>query len=170
MTTASKTAGVVTGAVAPDHKHIDKFIEPDELLVVDGTSLKWHNLAVADVPLEVRDLARDFLRREAAAGKLDDLGDLGFVILHRCGEDFYFLIVNSWRNANEVWESVYAKQNSGQADFDKVPLAAHHHAAFCVWELAAVWHEQQAWKRFLLSARDDDARDAYLTDRYRGPA
>jgi len=29
--------------------------------------------------------------------------------------------------------------------------------AFCVWELVPVWHEQQAWKRFLESARDEAA-------------
>ncbi len=34
--------------------------------------------------------------------------------------------------------------------------------AFCVWELGAVCHEQDAWSRYLLSERDADARRAYL--------
>src|SRR5688500_12019833 len=111
MTSAIKMAGARTETVAPDYVHRDKFVEPDELLEIGGTSLKWHNLAAPDkgVPPGIRDLARDFLRRQAADGKLDGLGDLGFVILHRCGEEFYFLIVNSWRNDNELWETVYAK-------------------------------------------------------------
>ena len=36
-------------------------------------------------------------------------GELGFVILHRCGEDFYFLLISTWRNENELWETVWAK-------------------------------------------------------------
>ena len=44
-----------------------------------------------------------------APGDLGRLGELGFVVLHRCGEDFYFLLVCTWRNENELWETVWAK-------------------------------------------------------------
>lgn len=167
MTAASRAVNV-----APDYVHFDKFIEPDENLELTGTRLKWHNLAREDEPIlgEIRDLARAFLERESTAGRLDQLGELGFVILHRCGRDFYFLLVGSWRNENELWETVYAKDGDKQPDFAEWPLAMPHHATFCVWELAAVWHEKQAWTRFLLSARDDHAANAYLEDRYRGGA
>jgi hypothetical protein len=37
-----------------------------------------------------------------------------------------------------------------------------------VWELGAVWHEQQAWSRFLRSERDADARETYLEDAFAG--
>ena len=36
------------------------------------------------------------------------------------------------------------------------------------WELGAVWHEQQAWSRFLHSERGATARDAYLRDTFEG--
>lgn len=171
MNAASRTA-IVTTAVSPGYEHRPKAIEPGALIELAGKTLKWHNLAAPDkgVPLEICDLARQFLHREASAGKLDDLGDLGFVILHRCGEDFYFLLVNGWHNDNELWESVYAKQTADQMDFERYASTGSHRAAFCVWELAAVWHEQQAWKRFLLSPRDENARDKYLQESYRGPA
>lgn len=172
MTTANTAARAATKDVAPGYRHVDKFIEPDDNLETKGTNFKWHNLALADkpVPAGVRGLARDFIGRESAAGKLETLGDLGFVILHRCGEEFYFLIVNSWRNENELWETVYAKKSDAEADFEEFTPAIPHRGAFCVWELVAVWHEQQAWRRFLLSARDAEARGAYLDDHYRGPA
>ena len=32
-----------------------------------------------------------------------------------------------------------------------------HRPTFCVWELGAVWHEQQAWSRYLRSSRDESA-------------
>ena len=31
------------------------------------------------------------------------------VVLHRCGSDFYFLIVCTWRNENELWQTVWYK-------------------------------------------------------------
>jgi hypothetical protein len=45
-----------------------------------------------------------------------------------------------------------------------------HKPTFCVWELFPVWHEQQAWLRFLSSARDQPAAHAWLHDLYVGAA
>ena len=90
--------------------------------------------------------------------------DLGFVILHRCGPDFYFLITCTWRNDNELWETVWAKTGDADAAFSPWPAAGTHRPAFCVWELGAVCHERLAWSRYLGSERDADARQAYLED------
>jgi hypothetical protein len=158
--------------VAPDYAHYDKFIEPDDNIELKGVSLKWYNLAASETPIppEIRLLARSFLEKESAAGLLKNFGNLGFVILHRCGDDFYFLLVSTWRNENELWESVYAKDGIKQSDFGQFSFQGSHRGTFCVWELAAVWHEQQAWKRYLLSNGDNTARLAYLRDCYRGSA
>ncbi len=159
--------------IAPEYVHYDKWIEPDGTIELKNATLKWYNLARQDEPIsaEIRDLARAFLERESAIGNLDNLGKLGFVILHRCGEDFYFLLVNSWKNGNELWESVYAKKNSAQKDFQPFTFENKpHRGTFCVWELAAVWHEQQAWKRFLLSEKDFNAEQNYLQNYYQGAA
>jgi hypothetical protein len=40
--------------------------------------------------------------------------------------------------------------------------------AFCVWELGAVIHEQKAWTEYLYSARNEEARLAWIGDRFRG--
>lgn len=158
---------------APDYAHYDKFVEPDENISFENTTLKWYNLAKQNesVPNEISDLAHGFLEREFEAGKLKSFGKLGFVILHRCGNDFYFLLVNSWKNGNELWESVYAKTNSGEKDFQVFTFGNDlHRGTFCVWELAAVWHEQQAFRRFLLSAKTTEDESNYLQDKYRGAA
>jgi hypothetical protein len=60
-------------------------------------------------------------------------------ILHRCGSDFYFLIVNTWRGNNEVWETVFYKDGAAMADFAPFPREGTHKPTFCVWELAPVW-------------------------------
>ena len=141
--------------VAPGYVHRDKLIEPGEGLALKGAWLKWYDIALPDmpVPVEIRNLARAAVEREAAGGKMDLTGELGFVILHRCSKDFYFLLVCSWRHENEIWKSTFATP---------------HRGTYCVWELGAVWHEQQAWKRYLRSARDDAAKLGYLGDSYRG--
>jgi len=48
---------------------------------------------------------------------------LGFVILHRCEEDFYFLIVCTWRNSNELWQTVLYK------DGEAMPSVTHDWAS-----------------------------------------
>jgi hypothetical protein len=150
--------------VGTDYEHITKLIQHGLSLELGETTLKWYDIAPAEqpVPDEIRELARETTQ----ILELD--GDLGFAILHRCGESFYFLLVSTWRNDNELWETVWAKNGDGDPTFRPWPLAEGHHPTFCVWELGAVWHEQQAWSEYLRSARDDAARQAYLRDAYEG--
>ncbi|HET9674827.1 MAG TPA: hypothetical protein VFP31_08435 [Gaiellaceae bacterium] len=153
-------------SVAEQYVHISKRIEPWEPVMVDGAELKWYEIAPADqpVPADIRALAGTALD----TGVFDLRGELGFVLLHRCGESFYFLIVLTWNNDNEVWETVWAKNGEDDPAFAPWPVDGTHRPTFCVWELGAVWHEQQAWSRYLRSPRDHEARQAYLNDSYSG--
>ena len=95
--------------------------------------------------------------------------DIGFVVLHRCGGgNFYFLGVQTWRGQNEVWETVYAKTGPTDPDFKLWTYKTAHRGTFCVWELGVVWHEKQAWVRFLNSSRGETDLQRYLDDRYEG--
>ena len=160
------------GSVTPEYVHVEKVITPEPTITLDGTVLKWYDIAPADapVPLSVRALARRNLRDAAKAGELPLTGDLGFVILHRCGESFYFLLVSTWTNENELWETVWAKSSDLDVSFNPWPIEGAHRPTFCVWELGSVCHEQQAWSRYLRSPRDDAARRAYIRDSYDGVA
>ena len=158
-------------SVATEYRHIAKLIDPAPSLALGDAILKWYDIAPEGepVPAEIRQLARDGLEQAQASGALDLSGDLGFVILHRCGESFYFLIASTWRNNNEVWETVWAKNGDGEDAFSPWPIEGTHRPTFCVWELGAVWHEQQAWSEYLRSERDEAAKHAYLRDSYAGP-
>lgn len=160
------------GNPAADYVHRDKFAEPGELIWLPSAVLKWYDLARPETPVlpEVRNLARAFLKRECLDRTPEIVGGLGFAMLHRCGDDFYFLLVSTWRNENELWESVYAKERAAQPEFRSFKFSGSHRGTYCVWELAVAWHEQQAWKRYLLSTRDDGAKRAYLADLFQGPA
>lgn len=153
--------------VDPGYRHAAKQVAPGEPVEAAGALLKWYAVHPRDkpVPEEVERLARTYL-----AGNPLEARGLGWVLLHRCGSDFYFLIVCTWRNENEMWQTVFYKDGDGMADFALFPRDGEHKPALCVWELVPVWHEQQAWTRFLLSARDEAAAEAWMNDRYAGPA
>jgi hypothetical protein len=149
------------------YRHYPKHVTPGEPLYLDGAVLKWYDLHAEDrpVPDEIASLARNYLKTT----ELEARG-LGFVVLHRCGSDFYFLIVCTWRNSNEAWQTVFYKDGPAMAELALFPRDKTHKPTLCVWELVPVWHEQQAWERFLYSARDEGAAQAWLADRFAGPA
>lgn len=157
--------------VAPAYVHRDKQIVPAEPLSLGGGQLKWYDIAYPETPVPeaIRHLGRAWLEREAASRSIDVAADLGFVILHRCGHnDFYFLILNTWRNENELWESVYAHDARTQHDFELFPRPGPHCGTYCVWEMGAVWHETQVWRRYLSTARDDRAKRVWVADTFTG--
>ena len=158
------------GAVTAEYSHVDKVVSPEPILTLEGAVLKWYDIAPADepVPIAVRALARRNLRDASRSGALGLSGDLGFAILHRCGADFYFLILCTWRNDNELWETVWAKGGEADAAFRSWRIGGAHRPTFCVWELGAVCHERQAWSRYLCSRRDEVAKHSYLRDCYGG--
>lgn len=157
-----------TGSGIDDgYVHYAKKVTPGALLELPKTLLKWYDLHTDErpVPAEIAQLARTYLE----ATPLEAAG-LGFVLLHRCGEGFYFLIVGTWRNSNELWETVFYKNGDEMTSFAPFARDDAHKPTFCVWELVPVWHEQQAWQRFLSSARDEASATAWFDDRYAGPA
>jgi hypothetical protein len=144
--------------------HRDKHCTPRDPINAGETRLKWYDLASADtrVPEATHVKARELV------SSLSRPGDLGFVILHRCGQSFYFLLIQTWVNENELWETAYAKASDDHPEFTLWPRDQPHKPTFCVWELGAVWAEQQAWRRYLLSSRDEAAKRAYLSDLFEG--
>lgn len=153
--------------VAQNYRHGPKWIAAGDSIETNAAVLKWYALYSKDqpVPDEIDRLARAYLARNALEAK-----GLGFVILHRCGSDFYFLIVNTWRGNNEVWETVFYKNGDAMTDFAPFPREGMHKPTFCVWELAAVWHEKETWEQFLTSPRDENAARVWHRDLYTGAA
>jgi hypothetical protein len=149
------------------YRHITKSVTPGKSLGLSEATIKWYEIYPQDrpVPDAIRGLARGFLTTTPL-----NIPGLGFLLLHRCGEDFYFLIVCTWHNDNELWETVFYKDGIAMSEFAAFPREGSHKPAFCVWELVPVWHEQQAWVRFLNSPRDEAAVRVWLGDQYAGDA
>jgi hypothetical protein len=148
------------------YRHAPKRVTPGEPLETPGALLKWYGVHPEDRPVP-EELTR---RARSRAATASEARGLGFALLHRCGSDFYFLILCTWRNSNEMWQTVLYKDGDAMADFALFPRDGAHKPTLCVWELVPVWHEQGAWVRFLASARDEAAAQAWLGDRFAGPA
>jgi hypothetical protein len=153
----------VDRVVDPGYEHHEKVAVPGPDLVANP-GLKWYDLHSPAAGMD------EAVRGEARAVLADDdeftADDLGFVVLHRCGESFYFLLVNRWRGSNELWETVYTKDGPGPFELT-VPEPTK--GTFCVWELGVVNHERAAWISYLRTRRTDADREAYLADRFSGP-
>ncbi|MCM3906351.1 MAG: curli production assembly/transport protein CsgE [Pyrinomonadaceae bacterium] len=153
--------------ISESYRHITKSVKPGESLELSEAVIKWYEVYPQDLPLpdEIRQLARACLTKTPL-----EFPGLGFVLLHRCGQDFYFLIACTWRNNNEILETVFYKDGVAMSEFAPFPREGSHKPAFCVWELVPVWHEQQAWVRFLNSPRDEAAAQMWVRDQYEGDA
>jgi hypothetical protein len=168
---SSSVEDIVLRTVERDYRHAPKEVTPGAQLQLGTAWLKWYNLAPAaeGVPADIEQRARRFLVAQAGSGALGLDRELGFVILHRCGKAFYFLIVSTWRGSNELWETIFYKENEAMEEFAPYTFTSAHRGTFCVWELGAVVHEKDAWVRFLTSDRSGRDREAYLEAVFRGP-
>ena len=154
--------------VRTGYRHYAKVIAPGEPHVLPDALLKWYQIGFEhrSVQPELDESAREFLTEHLDAGTLALDNELGFVILHDCG-DVVFLIVGTWRGSNELWETVYAMDIFAGGEFEPVAMGTHR-PTFCVWEMGAVWHESQAWSRYLYSPRGYSDRETWLADSYAG--
>ena len=156
------------GPVTAGYRHHQRVVSPGDNLTLPGGVLKWYEIHREEtiVPPAMRQAARALVRAEAEAGALDLGHGLGFVLLHRADACAY-LIICPWRNDNELWKTLYIHDLTDDGVF-RLDHPGVHAAMLCVWELAPAWHEREAWVHYLSSARDADARRAYLTDHLRG--
>lgn len=148
----------LTAIIGPGYRHVEKTAVPTGVT----RTLKWYDLREEhrEIPAAVRvDAAA---RVEALVGP----DDVGFVILHACGADVTLLLVNRWRNDNELWETVFAQKGDGP--FEPVGDADPTRATFCVWELGIVEFERRAWADLLRGERDRAALDGYLAAPFSG--
>jgi hypothetical protein len=150
------------------YKYNPKIISPNRLFYLNEAAFKWYNLypeqkEITDVHI---DETKSFIISEIKNGILNLDNDLGYIILHLAGE-YLLLLINTWRNTNEVWESVYFKKLN-EKEYQPNKFETEHRATYCVWELGIVWHERNAWVRFIKSERDEKAKQEYLNDLFSG--
>ena len=155
--------------VGQSYRHYPKQAVPRGLLAAGGAALKLYHLERPGepVPAGIDESARSALA-VPVAGAAGLEADCGFVILHRCGADFYFLLLTAWRGSNEAWEAVWYRDGGMDAFAPFEPAYPARSGAlrptFCVWELGIVAHESAAWSRFLASPRGESELERWRSD------
>lgn len=162
----------MSAAVDPAYRHYAKHARFAGVREVGGAVLKLYHLTAPDAPVTdaVAAQADAWFATPAAADIA--AGDCGFVIVHRCGADFHFLLASVWRGSNELWEAVWYRMGdmAAFAPFDPAypPAAGPARPTFCVWELGIVAHESAAWSRYLASSRGQTDRAVWRDDMFEG--
>lgn len=169
MQTIEKIMGLESlGNVVPEgYQYYPKLVTPREDLSLPSAYLKWYDIYPADAAITSVQFAESRAFLAAEVQRLNLARELGFVMLHRAGS-VLLLLLTTWRNTNELWESVYVKTVEETESYRPILFSNEHRGTYCVWELAPVWHERHAWMRFLSSTRDDAAKLAYVNDRFEG--
>ena len=148
---------------------IKKKIEPGSQLNLSTASFKWYNLYPHDsyITSEQVSETKEFIEDEVKSGKLKFENELGFVILHRAGNNL-LLLITSWRNTNEIWETIYFKEAVKEEVYKPMKFKTDHKGTYCVWELGIVWHERNAWVKFINSKRNNESKLNYMSDLFSG--
>lgn len=141
-----------------------KYAQPKGIFTVGKTKFKWYDLADDPAEISPQDIHNARLCVEYAEEGFQNIDDLGFIIMHRCGKN-YLLLVCTWRSENELWESVYY---DGSGNFEVWNRNKTHLPTYCVWEMGIVYHESQSWKKYLGSGREENDKEKYLNDFFEG--
>ena len=159
----------VGNVVSNRYRHVSKRVSPGPPFAVPDVFLKWYALCREDQSIDPAgtEEAHAFLAGEITDGRLPIAGDLGFAIHHRSGDDVHLLLVCTWRDDNEMWETVYVKDVRQDQAFNLMPQTTHR-GVMCVWEFGAVAHEHRAWTRYLRSARSSSDKRTYAEDMFEG--
>ena len=141
-----------------------KYASPKGIFTLGKTRFKWYDLAEDPSVISPRDIDNAKICIENADENFQNKEDLGFVIMHRCGES-YLLLVCTWRSENELWQSVYY---NGSGKFEVWDRNKIHLPTYCVWEMGIVYHESKAWKKFLGTDGTQIHQQDYLDDLFEG--
>jgi len=144
--------------------YLSKYASPKGIFTLGRTRFKWYNLAEDPAVISPQDIINAKACIETADENFRDKDDLGFVIMHRCGES-YLLLVCTWRSENELWESVYYDGSGAFEVWDRKNI---HIPTYCVWEMGIVYHESRVWKKFLGTERTEVYQQNYLNDLFEG--
>lgn len=156
------------GNVPVSYQHHQRIVQSGPLLKVPQGYLKWYEVyrSGADIPPNLWREARQFVLVEARQNRISLSYGLGHIVVH-LSWPIVFLIAGHWQGHQEMWTRHYTRDLQHDAGFE-LDCSQGTRPFCCVWEMAPIWHERDAWVRFLYSARDDAAKREFLTDQLNG--
>jgi hypothetical protein len=136
-----------------------------ELWEEAGWRVKVYGIAFRDdgPPAEMvevaRELARDCLPRPAAT---ETRYGVGFMGVHE-GRGANLVFVDWWSHENELRHHVFTAPGTQPLDFQDMTGRG---LAGCVWDLAVMGFERQAWISSMLVGAESSGLDTYLKSRF----
>ncbi len=124
-----------------------------------GWRLKRYDITVdgSPVPGDYEEGERLLLGLLPSPAATVDRPGVGFILRHP-GRNQWYIVLNWWDNQNELLQRLLVRsERPGSAWHDPKGLYA-----CCVWDLAVIWHERNAYVRHVLGEPVDVA--AYLRD------
>ncbi len=147
------------GPIEIDHK---RAVSDLGLSTIGAMQLKIYGLVAENMSVTDQMLtqSKEFLRDEVLGRvrAMGDSNDLGFVIIHP-GELGLTISAHWWAQGSVLCQHIYRRHYSDDAPLDTVtrPVVA------CVWELAIINAEQEAWRGTMMNSTPN--RSAYLAQR-----
>lgn len=157
------------GNVPDEYRHHRRLVVPGDPIVTDNLILKWYEISLPDhpAPERVLDAARAMVRESIENGSTPSGHGFGLAILHQ-STALTYVIIGVWTANQELWTAHFTRESADiDGTFERV-IPGVDGSTLCVWELAPVWHDRQAWVRYLFSDRTEVNKRLYLMDRLSG--
>lgn len=133
----------------------------------EGWRIKVYGIAAAsERPAQelvdaIKSVARGILPRPAAA---ENRYGIGFLYAHQGRDGHGFASVNWWAKENELFHFQYEAPADSVDDLR--PIEETGGSTACVWDLAVMGHEREAWVQCVLANDAGPDLDAYLARRF----
>lgn len=134
-----------------------------ELHACEGWTLKIYSISIKNeiIDYSLLALAKIELPLWLKKNAIYDLDTykVATLILHE-GKEGCFAILNWWIDENMLQQYVYLKSNINPNEFR---FFSHNGIYTCVWEMAVLWFERNAWVEYVLkNPQNPDAIKNYL--------
>lgn len=156
------------GNIPATYQHHRRVVAPGQALYFDRLLLKWYEISLQDNPASdpVTCEVRNYVEQLVTSGVVPTGHGLGFVIFHH--SVLTYLIIGVWDAHQELWTAHYVRDpQDAQPEFQRV-IPGVSGNTLCVWELAPVWYERQAWSRYLFSNRTESDKLLFVNDQLSG--
>ena len=141
-----------------------------EPLEIDGWRLKLYGMSLQPEPApsplldQARERIRATLPRPAVT---DERFGVGFATLHT-GTSGTYLLLDWWVAGGILQHHLFGAPHGDPRGSERLEYGWPRGAACCVWEMAVLWFERNAWCRHVLAHPESPDLDAYLDDRLEG--
>ncbi|MEM6795482.1 MAG: isochorismatase [Acidobacteriota bacterium] len=163
---SSRESSLDRGSVDTGLRHV-RFLE---LLEESGWRLKLYGMSLGPEPPpeELIERARILIGRTLPMPAIaEERYGVGFATVH-AGEHGDYLLLDWWYAQDTLRHHLFgAPRKPGESQSGKLRYGWPQNVCACIWELAVLWHERNAWYRHVLQDGRGDL-EGYLADRLEG--